>query len=525
MANSNFRSDRGRDPLAELARLIGQGDALSEGHSGESYESIRPRASEGSATDWAPEDRYPSPNSRSGDGRYAPDPRIEARYAAPSAPSYPATPSSTDYYAEHQEYPPHQADDRDYEEPAGSRYFSGSAAQFNGFREEPGRGLQPYDDEGPQHLPSGRDLAAYHSDHAYEADEQHYAEDEAAADHDYQDASRSGSGRRTALVAVMAVFGLVIVGTAGAFGYRAMFGGSVLPTLPPIIKANNGPNKIALDPQATGANYGAQAAVATTGSTENLVSREEQPVTIEAPRAAPRVVSTIPITTNGQTAMPPGMSGMPPATTSQSGSPWPAPPSTLPAPSPAAAPAAAPPQAPVSSEPKKIHTVTIRADQTGAVADAAASASAPTAPATRAQSHPAGAPKTTATVATGGSGPMSLVPGGQGDTAPAPARTRVAAAPTAVASTNPAARASGGGSYVQVTSRRTEGEAQADFRAMQAKFPDQLGGREAVIRRADLGEKGTYFRALVGPFASAEEAAQLCSGLKAAGGNCIVQRN
>ena len=78
---------------------------------------------------------------------------------------------------------------------------------------------------------------------------------------------------------------------------------------------------------------------------------------------------------------------------------------------------------------------------------------------------------------------------------------------------------------MQVTSQRTEGEAQTAFRALQAKFPNQLGGREPIIRRADLGAKGTYYRALVGPFASTEEAAELCSGLKAAGGNCIVQRN
>jgi cell division septation protein DedD len=110
---------------------------------------------------------------------------------------------------------------------------------------------------------------------------------------------------------------------------------------------------------------------------------------------------------------------------------------------------------------------------------------------------------------------MSIVPG-QGDTAAAaPARTR-----TAVATSAPA----GGGSYVQVTSRRTEGEAQTEFRALQAKFPSQLNGHDAVIRRADLGEKGVFYRALVGPFASADEALQLCSGLKAAGGNCIVQK-
>ena len=94
-----------------------------------------------------------------------------------------------------------------------------------------------------------------------------------------------------------------------------------------------------------------------------------------------------------------------------------------------------------------------------------------------------------------------------------------------ITSPSGAAPSAGGGSYAQVTSRRTEGEAQTEFRALQARFPAQLSGREPVIRRADLGEKGIYYRALVGPFASTEEAAQLCSSLKAAGQNCIVQRN
>ena len=46
-----------------------------------------------------------------------------------------------------------------------------------------------------------------------------------------------------------------------------------------------------------------------------------------------------------------------------------------------------------------------------------------------------------------------------------------------------------------------------------------------MVRRADLGDKGIYYRALVGPFASMEQAAGMCSNLKAAGGNCIVQKN
>jgi hypothetical protein len=38
-----------------------------------------------------------------------------------------------------------------------------------------------------------------------------------------------------------------------------------------------------------------------------------------------------------------------------------------------------------------------------------------------------------------------------------------------------------------------------------------------------LGAKGIYFRAMVGPLGS-EEASRLCSSLKAAGGQCFVQK-
>ena len=98
----------------------------------------------------------------------------------------------------------------------------------------------------------------------------------------------------------------------------------------------------------------------------------------------------------------------------------------------------------------------------------------------------------------------------------------------ALASATPgtaAATSSAGGYAVQLTSQRSEAAAQAAFRSLQAKYPNQLGGHEPILRRADLGSKGVYYRALVGPFASMEEAAGMCSGLKAAGGNCIVQRN
>jgi hypothetical protein len=83
----------------------------------------------------------------------------------------------------------------------------------------------------------------------------------------------------------------------------------------------------------------------------------------------------------------------------------------------------------------------------------------------------------------------------------------------------------GGGYLVQVSSQRSEADARASFRALQGKYPQVLSGKQAVVRRADLGKRGVFYRAMVGPFASAGEASQLCSSLKAAGGQCIIQRN
>ena len=60
---------------------------------------------------------------------------------------------------------------------------------------------------------------------------------------------------------------------------------------------------------------------------------------------------------------------------------------------------------------------------------------------------------------------------------------------------------------------------------MQGKYSSVLGGQSHTIRRVELGDKGTYYRAMVGPFATREQAVQLCSSLKSAGGDCVVQSN
>jgi cell division septation protein DedD len=78
---------------------------------------------------------------------------------------------------------------------------------------------------------------------------------------------------------------------------------------------------------------------------------------------------------------------------------------------------------------------------------------------------------------------------------------------------------------VQVSSQRSEADAQAAYRNIQSRFGGVLGGQPSFVRRADLGDRGTFFRAMVGPFANRNEAVQLCASLKSAGGDCVVQSN
>lgn len=78
---------------------------------------------------------------------------------------------------------------------------------------------------------------------------------------------------------------------------------------------------------------------------------------------------------------------------------------------------------------------------------------------------------------------------------------------------------------MQVSSQRSEADAQASYRSLRTKYSGVLGDHQHVIRRADLGSKGVYYRAMVGPFGSREEAIQLCGNLKSAGGDCVVQSN
>jgi cell division septation protein DedD len=118
--------------------------------------------------------------------------------------------------------------------------------------------------------------------------------------------------------------------------------------------------------------------------------------------------------------------------------------------------------------------------------------------------------------------PLSLVPQGNQPAPAAEPRTRVAN----ISPAQSAPSAGGGGYLVQVSSQKSEADAQASYRALQGKYPGVLGSQTSLVKRVDLGEKGVYYRAFAGPFSSADQATQVCSSLKAAGGpQCLIQRN
>jgi cell division septation protein DedD len=77
---------------------------------------------------------------------------------------------------------------------------------------------------------------------------------------------------------------------------------------------------------------------------------------------------------------------------------------------------------------------------------------------------------------------------------------------------------------VQLSSQRSEAAAQTTSRTLQTKYPDVFGGRQPYIRRSDLGDRGVYYRVLMGPF-SIGEAKELCGNLKKSSADCVVQKN
>ncbi|RVC28374.1 SPOR domain-containing protein, partial [Mesorhizobium sp. M7A.F.Ca.CA.004.04.2.1] len=96
--------------------------------------------------------------------------------------------------------------------------------------------------------------------------------------------------------------------------------------------------------------------------------------------------------------------------------------------------------------------------------------------------------------------------------------------PDQVASIDPASTAAGGGSWsMQIASQPTVESAQSSYQDLQRRYGSVLAGRTANIVKAEIAGKGTFYRVRV-PAQSRNDAINLCTSYKAAGGNCFVSR-
>ena len=464
------------DPLAELARLIGQTDPFSS--MGRANLPVQPRAQA--------RDQYQPPN-------------IEDEVPAAGPPPW------MQRAARHEDPPPQDDDQQDYPSAVHplQRYAAAhAAAPAPDYHQAP-----LFADTDQASDPSRYDDALYGQLDSGEASQHDpaYADDPYDYQHGYGDGAEQTQKRRGGMITVVVVLALAVVGTGAAFAYRTYIG-SPRSGEPPIIRADAGPTKMVPAPS----DAKVPDRMAAGDGTEKIVPREEAPVDVNA-RSGPRVVFP-PL---NQVGAPPPMVNLPPS----------------------ALPGAAGNGTMPNNEPRKIKTFPVRGEQPDGSAAPMNSApqAAPGKPAPGARvtaTLPPPAPKAGAAAnanASSANAPLSLSPQGAQTAQPAPAaepRTRVAANnPVQIA---PQAAPSGGGSggyLVQVSSQRNEADAQASYKALQGKFPAVLGSHSPLIKRADLGEKGVYYRAMVGPFGSPDEASQFCGSLKSAGGQCVVQRN
>jgi hypothetical protein len=452
------------DPLAELARLIGQTDPFSMGRANQQ---VQPRTS------------------------------ARTQYQQPAAPDNEPPAGPPAWMQRARQEAPQQDYPQDYPSAVHPlhRYATPRAAPEPDYDQAP-----PVADGNREPDPSRYDDALYGEPDS-DTQEQHYSQAYSDDPYGYQDSYEEGEEpvrkRRGGMVTVVVILALAVVGTGAAFAYRT-YVAAPRSGEPPIIRADAGPTKIVPTPS-DGAPKVPDRMAAGDGA-EKIVPREEAPVDVNA-KSGPRVVFP-PL---NQNSSPPSVASVAPGGSqlAAAGN------GTLP-----------------NNEPRKVKTLPVRGDQPDGAAAPVTSAPPPTAkPAAAAKTSPAASRNqpSAANASVSGNAPLSLVPQGNEPAPVAETRTRVAATNPVQAA--PSTGGSGGGYLVQVSSQRNEADAQASYRALQSKFPAVLGSRSPVIKRADLGDKGVYYRAMVGPFSSSDEASQFCGSLKTAGGQCVVQRN
>ncbi|MDQ2105829.1 SPOR domain-containing protein, partial [Azospirillum isscasi] len=86
------------------------------------------------------------------------------------------------------------------------------------------------------------------------------------------------------------------------------------------------------------------------------------------------------------------------------------------------------------------------------------------------------------------------------------------------------AKAAGGGSWrVQLAAVRSEAEASTEWKRLTSRYGAALGGLSMQVAKADLGEKGIFYR-IQGVGLDEERAKSVCAQLKAQNVGCVVVR-
>ncbi len=523
----NSRARRGEDPLAELARLIGQEDPFAEFSGSSAQRRASVNGSHSRHTRVVPVQPERRPERQAAAGAYArergadhvpsirqpdprqPDPRQQSTRQPQPAHGY----DDRNQYRDQPQRParspqPRTAAYDDYEEPAPRPRANGRAAAPAQAPAQNYRSRDPYADEAPRQARQTRDAYAedprtarrsdryapeetprhartsrqqapayqepynrgHQDDYDPDYDDDAYLPDH--ADDIYGEVPRPRRSWGLYLVIGIVAICLVAVAFLGVFAYRTIFNSSARPT---VVTKSNAPTKV--DPKnapqnAAAPNKAIQDRIGATGP-EQVLTREEQPTDL---------------------TQQPNQQQVPQRPQQQT---------------PAFAPVAPQQQQQVTNpdQPKKVKTMTVRSDGTVVPGNS------------QQQQVPAGPLPLNAN-------PNSLEP-----ETPAPVRPRsdlqknpnVAPTRQQQASMAPSiAPATTGGYVVQVASHKTQEEAQAAWGNLRQQHASILSNRTADIRRYDLGDRGTFYRAMVGPM-NREQANALCQNLKTAGSGCIVQ--
>lgn len=105
---------------------------------------------------------------------------------------------------------------------------------------------------------------------------------------------------------------------------------------------------------------------------------------------------------------------------------------------------------------------------------------------------------------------------------PAPVKTEAASKPAAAVT--PVSAGSTGGIRVQLGSLRSPEAARDEWQRLKRVNSDLLGRLTAVAVRAEVPDKGTYYRVEAGPLGDADAASRLCDELKKRNLGCTIVR-